>query len=330
MQIGCAAFRLSLHRKDIYRLKVMNTGHSHDHHHNHRHGHHHHHIDAINKIMIWAIVINLIYVAIEAGVGIYGDSLGLVSDAGHNLGDVFSLLLTLIGLKLANASANHKFTYGYQKSTILIALLNAVILLVAVGVIIVESINKLKHPEPIDGALVSWTAGVGIIVNGLTAWMLMKDQKHDLNIRGAFLHMAADTLVSLGVVAAGIVISLTGFVLIDPIISLVIAVIILISTWQMLKESLSLSIDGVPEGIDIDKLQTDLEALPHVKSIHHIHVWALSTTINAMTVHVVIDSRDHEDETLAAIKVIARNAGIEHPTTEIELTPCPHSHTFEL
>ena len=297
----------------------------------HSHHHHHHHpVETINKIMVWSIIINLLYVVIEAGVGIYGDSLGLVSDAGHNLGDVFSLVLTLIGFKLAHAAANHKFTYGYQKSTILIALLNAVILLVAVGIIIVESIRKIKHPEPIDGALVSWTAGIGIIVNGLTAWMLMKDQKHDLNIRGAFLHMAADTLVSFGVVIAGIIISLTGFVMIDPIISLVIAAVILVSTWHMLRESLSLSIDGVPEEIDVDRLKSDIESLPHVKSIHHIHVWALSTTLNAMTAHVVIDSRENEDSALAAIKQLAHEAGINHPTIQFETTPCEGCSTYAL
>ncbi|MBD5282213.1 MAG: cation transporter [Bacteroides sp.] len=297
----------------------------------HSHHHHHHHpVETINKIMVWSIIINLLYVIIEAGVGIYGDSLGLVSDAGHNLGDVFSLVLTLIGFKLAHAAANHKFTYGYQKSTILIALLNAVILLVAVGIIIVESIRKIKHPEPIDGALVSWTAGIGIIVNGLTAWMLMKDQKHDLNIRGAFLHMAADTLVSFGVVIAGIIISLTGFVMIDPIISLVIAAVILVSTWHMLRESLSLSIDGVPEEIDVDRLKSDIESLPHVKSIHHIHVWALSTTLNAMTAHVVIDSRENEDSALTAIKQLAHEAGINHPTIQFETTPCEGCSTYAL
>lgn len=280
--------------------------------------------------MIWAIIINLLYVFIEAGVGIYGDSLGLVSDAGHNLGDVFSLVLTMIGFKLAQAEANHKFTYGYQKATILIAVLNAVILLVAVGVIIVESIRKIRHPEPIDGALVSWTAGVGIIINGLTAWMLMKDQKHDLNIRGAFLHMAADTLVSLGVVVAGIIISFTGFVLIDPIISLVIAAVILVSTWHMLRESLLLSIDGVPEDIDVDKLKSEIEKLPHVKSIHHIHVWALSTTLNAMTAHVVIDDRAYEDIALVAIKSLAKESGINHPTIEFEITPCQNADTYML
>ena len=295
--------------------------------HNH---HHHHHIETISRVLIWSIVINLLYVAIEAGIGIYGDSLGLVSDAGHNLGDVFSLILTLIGLKLAHAAANHRFTYGYQKSTILIALLNAVILLIAVGIIIIESIRRIQHPDPIDGAMVSWTAAVGIIVNGLTAWMLMKDQKHDLNIRGAFLHMAADTLVSLGVVIAGIIISLTGFVLIDPIISLVIAAVILLSTCRMLRESLSLSIDGVPEDIDVDRLKSDIENLPHVKSLHHIHVWALSTTLNAMTAHVVIDSCDNETSTLAAITALAHDAGINHPTIQFETTPCHSATTYEL
>ena len=308
-------------------IQTQNREHEHGHGHSH---HHHHHIETINKIMIWSIVINLLYVAIEAGVGIYGDSMGLISDAGHNLGDVFSLLLTLVGFKLAHAAANHRFTYGYQKATILIALLNAVILLVAVGIIIVESIHKIRHPEPVDGELVSWTAGVGIIVNGVTAWMLMKDQKHDLNIRGAFLHMASDTLVSLGVVIAGIIISFTGFVLIDPIISLVIAAIILVSTWQMLRESLYLSIDGVPEEIDVDKLKKDIEAVNHVKSLHHIHVWALSTTMNAMTAHVVIDNRENEDSTLSQIKELAHKAGIDHPTIEFETTPCAHESTYEL
>lgn len=304
----------------------------HDERHDH-HGHHHHHhheIKTINRIIVWSIIINLLYVFIEAGIGIYGDSLGLISDAGHNLGDVFSLLLTLIGFKLAQAVANKHFTYGYQKGTILISMLNAVILLVAVGIIIVESINKIRHPEPIDGALVSWTAGIGIIVNGVSAWLLMKDQKHDLNIRGAFLHMAADTLVSLGVVIAGVVISLTGFVLIDPIISIVIAVIILISTWNMLKESLNLSIDGVPEGIDVDELKSRIESLPDVRSLHHIHVWALSTTTNAMTAHVVIDDRRNEDKILSDIKHIANEFGISHPTIECETKECEHCATYEL
>ena len=301
--------------------------HEHNHTHDH-HGHHHHTFTRVSKVLIWGIVLNLLYVLIEGGVGVYAHSMGLVSDAGHNLSDVFSLLLTLVGIKLALAHANKRFTYGYQKATILISLLNAIILLVAVGVIIVESIRKFTHPEPIDGDIVSWTAGIGIVINGVTAWLLMKDQKEDLNVRGAFLHMAADTLVSVGVVIAGIIITFTDWVLIDPIISLLIAILILVSTWNMLKETLRLSIDGVPEGIDIDNLKSEIENIPHVRSIHHLHVWALSTTINAMTIHVLIDSRDNEDEVKQLIKTCAKESGITHPTIEFETTPCGWEHTY--
>lgn len=304
-------------------------GHHHGHYIEHNHAHHHHqHFTRVSKVLIWGSILNLLYVIIEGGVGIYAGSMGLVSDAGHNLSDVFSLVLTLIGIKLASAHANSHFTYGYQKATIMISLLNAIILLIAVGVIIVESIRKFSHPEPIDGDIVSWTAGIGIVINGATAWLLMKDQKEDLNVRGAFLHMAADTLVSVGVVVAGVVISLTGWVMIDPIISLLIALLILISTWSMLRETLRLSIDGVPEGIDVEKLKTGIESLPHVKSIHHIHVWALSTTLNAMTLHVLIDSRDNEDEVKKQIKDFAADTGISHPTIEVETTPCGWESTY--
>lgn len=299
-------------------------------HHHHGHLHHHHAPKTITKIMIWSIVLNLLYVIVEAGVGIYGDSMGLISDAGHNLSDVFSLVLTLIGLKLVNAAANERYTYGYQKSTILISLLNAVILLVAVGVIVVESIRKIRYPEPVDGHLVVWTAGAGIVINGLTAWLLMKDQKHDLNIRGAFLHMAADTLVSLGVVISGIIINISGFVLVDPIVSLIIAAVILVSTWNMLRESLSLSIDGVPEDVDIHKLTSEIGKLPDVMEIHHIHVWALSTTTNAMTAHVIINSRDNEDAVLEQIKELAVSCGVTHTTIEVETSSCGCDKLFEL
>lgn len=301
----------------------------HNHKHSHRaHHHHEHSFTKVSKVLVGGIILNLLYVIIEGGMGIYAGSMGLVSDAGHNLSDVFSLVLTLIGIKLVLAHANSRFTYGYQKATILISLLNAIILLIAIGAIVVESIRKFSHPEPIDGDIVSWTAGIGILINGLTAWMLMKDQKEDLNIRGAFLHMAADTLVSVGVVIAGIVIAMTGWVMIDPIISLVIAVLILISTWRMLKETLKLSIDGVPEGIDAEKLKDEIELLPHVRSIHHVHVWALSTSVNAMTLHAVIDNREYEEEVKNAIKRLAASTGITHPTIEIETTECGWKSTY--
>ncbi|MDE6811253.1 MAG: cation diffusion facilitator family transporter [Muribaculaceae bacterium] len=298
-------------------------------HHNNLHHHHAHNFSRVNKVLIWGIVLNTIYVIAEGSIGIFSNSMGLVSDAGHNLSDVFSLLLTLVGVKLSLAAANRRFTYGYQKATILISLLNAIIILVAVGIIIVESINKFSHPEHIDGAVVSWTAGIGIIINGVTAWLLMKDQRKDLNIRGAFLHMAADTLVSVGVVIAGLIITFTGWTMIDPIISLIIAMLIMISTWSMLKETLYLAIDAVPDGIDINSLMMQISSINHVISIHHIHVWALSTTVNAMTLHVVIDALENEDHVKKEIHKIALNNSISHPTVEFETTPCSNCGSFQ-
>lgn len=302
----------------------------HEHHEHHHHGHHHHHhaFDKVSKVLVWGIVLNLLYVCLEGVTGILSHSMGLVSDAGHNLSDVFSLVLTLVGIKLALASSNSRYTYGYQKATILISLLNAVILLVAVGVIVVESIRKFSHPQPIDGEIVSWTAGIGIVINGVTAWLLMRDQKEDLNIRGAFLHMAADTLVSVGVVVAGIIITYTGWVMIDPIISLVIAALILVSTWGMLRETLRLSVDGVPEGVDIKRLEERLRGIEGVSSIHHLHVWPLSTTVNAMTLHVLTPDRSRESELIRAVKEAAAEEGVSHSTVEVETTPCGCNELF--
>ena len=178
----------------------------------HSHVHEHNHtLTSLNSIFIVCIIINLLFVIIEAGAGFIFNSLGLLSDAGHNLSDVFSLLLSLFAFRMSKHRSTEHFTYGYKKSTVLVSLLNAIILLIAVGAIIIESIYKLKQPEQVSGAAVSWTAGIGILVNGVTAWLLMKNQKHDLNVRGAFLHMAMDTLVSVGVVISGIIIMLTGF-----------------------------------------------------------------------------------------------------------------------
>ena len=247
---------------------------------NHDHGHHHHvrQITSLNGIYILSITLNLLYVAVEAGIGFWSNSLGLLSDAGHNLSDVFSLLLAMIAFRLSSSHSTRKFTYGYKKSSVLISLLNAIILLVAIGAIFIESIRKFSSPEEVNGAAVSWTAGIGIIVNGLTAWLLMKQQKHDINTRGAFLHMAADTLVSAGVVVSGVVISLTGWSVIDPIVSIAIVGVILVSTWKLLAESLRMSIDAVPEGIDINEIEKMMSSVPGVADVHHLHIWPISTT----------------------------------------------------
>lgn len=284
-------------------------------------GHEHNHvhkIDSLNGIFIVSIVLNITFVAVEAIVGFWQNSLGLISDAGHNLSDVFSLVLAMIAFRLAKVHSSRKFTYGYKKSTVLISLLNAIILLVAVGAIVVESIHKFSNPSPINGAAVTWTAGVGILINGLTTWLLMRNQKHDLNVRGAFLHMAADTLVSVGVLVSGIIISVTGFSSIDPIVSLVIAAVILVSTWSLLSESLRLSLDGTPKGIDMDKVEKTLSGEKGVKDVHHVHVWAISTTEVALTAHLVLAPDADAESVKNAAKHGLADIGISHATLETE------------
>ena len=294
---------------------------SHEHHEHHEH-HHHHHVVADNGQMrkvLWAsIILNLLFVAVEAGVGLWQNSLSLLSDAGHNLSDVFSLVLVVVGLHLVKVHSNEHYTYGYKKSTILISLANALLLLVAVGVIVAESVHKLREPAPIDGAVISWTAGVGILINGLTTLLLMRGQKGDLNIRGAFLHMAADTLVSIGVVISGIIIKHTGWFIIDPIISIVIAVVILISTWDLLRDSMRLALDGVPEGIEVEEVAQMMRDTEHVTDVHHLHIWAMSTTENALTAHVVIDDEGEASTVRKGLKEALRAQGITHATIEIE------------
>ena len=290
---------------------------SHEHHH-----HHHHHVAADNgqmrKILWTAIILNLLFVGVEAGMGLWQNSLSLLSDAGHNLSDVFSLVLVVVGLHLVQLHSNEHYTYGYKKSTILISLANALLLLLAVGVILAESVHKLRNPAAIDGAVISWTAGVGILINGLTTLLLMRGQKGDINIRGAFLHMAADTLVSIGVVISGLVISHTGWFIIDPIISIVIAIVILVSTWELLRDSMRLALDGVPEGIETEEVTQAMQDTAHVTDVHHLHIWAMSTTENALTAHVVIDDEHEATSVRKALKDTLREHGITHATIEIE------------
>ena len=285
------------------------------------HHHHHHHTaqaQSLNGIFILSIILNGLFVLIEAGVGLWQNSLSLLSDAGHNLSDVFSLVLVLIAFRLAKVQRNERFTYGYRKSTILISLLNAVILLVAVGAIVIESFHKFSEPTVVNGIAVSWTAGIGILINGATALLLMRGQKSDLNVRGAFLHMAADTLVSVGVVISGIVIHYTGWTVIDPIVSLIIAIVILISTWELLSDSLRLAVDGIPDGVELQEIEQLIKASAHVKDTHHIHVWAISTTETALTAHVVIDDLSCWPHVSEHLKHTLSEHGISHATLEPE------------
>ena len=282
------------------------------------HHEHNHQLTSLNKAFIIGITLNIAFVIVEFGVGFYYNSLGLLSDAGHNLGDVASLVLAMLAFRLQKVHPNSRYTYGYKKSTILVSLLNAVILLVAVGIIIAESVDKLFHPVSVDGSAIAWTAGVGVVINALTAWLFMKDKDKDLNVKGAYLHMAADALVSVGVVVSGIIITYTGWSIIDPIIGLGIAVIIIVSTWGLLHDSLRLSLDGVPVGIDAQKIQQLIMEQPGVENCHHLHIWALSTTETALTAHIVIDNITQLEEVKQHIKEALEEAGIHHATLEFE------------
>lgn len=295
---------------------------SHEHHHSHAHDHHAHEITNLNKAFIIGIVLNAGFVVAEFIAGFWYNSLGLISDAGHNLGDVASLVLAMLAFRLAKVHSNSKYTYGYKKSTVLVSLLNAVILLVAVGFILTESIEKLFHPRPVDGDAVAWVAGVGVVINAITAWLFMKDKERDLNVKGAYLHMAADALVSVGVVVSGIIIMHTGWYIIDPLIGIAIAIIIVVSTWGLLRDSLRLSLDGVPSGISYDQIGEVISHTSGVLSFHHMHIWALSTTENALTVHIVLRDMKEMEALKCKLKDELREAGISHATLEFEHPEC--------
>lgn len=284
----------------------------------HEHHHHDHTVTSLNKAFIWGIALNVGFVIVEFAVGLYYGSMGLLSDAGHNLSDVAGLLLAMLAFRLAQARATPKYTYGYKKSTVLISLLNSVILLIAVGVIVAESIGRMIHPEPVVGGAIAWTAGVGVVINGFTAWLFVKDKDRDLNVKGAYLHMAADALVSVGVLVSGLVISWTGWTIVDPIVGLVVAGVIVASVWSLTRDSLRLSLDGVPGGIDVAEIERTMTAVPGVRAVHHIHVWAISTTENALTAHVVLDSLSRMEEVKHALKELLEHAGIPHATLEFE------------
>lgn len=288
----------------------------------HEHSHQQSHTinaESLNKAFIIGIVLNLAFVVIEFAAGFWFDSLALLSDAGHNLSDVVSLVLALLAFRLAKVKANERYTYGYKKSTILVSLLNAVILLVAVGAIVIESIHKLSNPAVVPGGAIAWVAGVGVLINAFTAFLFMKDKEKDLNVKGAYLHMAADALVSVGVLVAGIVISRTGWYIIDPIIGLIVAVVILISTWNLLHDSLRLTLDGVPTSIDSQKVVKAIRALPGVDDVHHIHIWAISTTENALTAHIVLKQAEDMQEVKHLIRHRLEDFGIGHATLEFEV-----------
>ncbi len=289
----------------------------------HEHHHHHHHPtltydQTTGRNFILGIVLNLAFVLIEAGAGLWLGSLALLSDAGHNLSDVFSLLLALLAFRMMRIQPSQKYTYGYKRMTILVSLVNALLLFVAVAAILWSSVEKILHPSPVQGDVVAWVAGIGILVNAFTAYLFFKGKDHDLNVKGAYLHMAADTLVSVGVLIAGVVIQLTGWYIVDPLIGIVVGVAILFSSWGLLRDSMTLTLDGVPRGIDPKKVKQTMLDQKGVIGVHHLHIWALSTTENALTAHVVVDDLAEEKEIKHAVKDALTGVGIQHATLELE------------
>ncbi|MGD8926288.1 MAG: cation diffusion facilitator family transporter [Thioalkalispiraceae bacterium] len=284
--------------------------------------HHHHHDHAptsYNRAFAIGVGLNLVFVAIEAGYGVYSGSLALIADAGHNLSDVVSLLLAWGANVLATKAATEKHTYGFRKATVMASLASAILLMVVLGGISWEAITRLLNPTPVVGPTVIIVAAIGVVINTVTALLFVKGQKHDLNLRGAFLHMTADAAVSLGVVVAGIFITLKGTQWIDPVISFVIVVVIFIGTWGLFRESINYAIDAVPKSIDIHAIKQYFASLEKVVSIHDLHVWPLSTTQVALTVHVVVIGDQIDDKFLLNIQQHLHDRfGIEHATIQVE------------
>ena len=297
----------------------------------HAHAHHHHHAPASHdRAFALGIGLNLAYVALETGFGLYAGSLALVADAGHNLSDVLGLALAWGAAWLTRREPTPRRTYGLRRSSILAALANAMLLLLAIGAIALEAVRRLQTPEPVATGIVFWVAGIGVLVNGGTALMFMRGRAHDLNIQGAFLHMAADAGITVGVMAAALLIGRTGWLWIDPAVSLAIALVILIGTWGLLRDSVDLALDAVPRGIDPAEVAGFLAGQPGVSEIHDLHIWAMSTTETALTVHLVLPQAALDDGLLVRLRhELHDRFAIQHATIQVETgdpaAPCPQA-----
>jgi len=280
---------------------------------------HHHEPSNYNRAFAIGVTLNLGFVIIEATYGFIAESIALIADAGHNFSDVISLLLAWGASLLASKKPTKKRTYGFRKVTIIASLVSAILLLIALGGIAWEAIGTFRDPKAVNSTIVIIVAGIGVVINTATALLFISGQAHDLNIKGAYLHMAADAAVSLGVVIAGAVIMVTGWLWIDPTISLLIVAIILLGTWGLLRDSVNLAIDAVPEGINVTKIEDYLLNLENVSNIHDLHVWALSTRDTALTVHLIVKDKSIDNNFLANVtEELAKSFGIEHATIQIE------------
>lgn len=281
--------------------------------------HHHHAAPDYNRAFAAGVVLNLGFVIVEVVFGVLSDSLALLTDAGHNLSDVLGLLLAWGAAALARKRPSARRTYGFSRATIIASLFSGLLLMGAVGAIGWEAVSRLMEPAQPAGKTIMIVAAVGVVINTATALFFFSGKDHDLNIRGAFLHMAADAAVSLGVVASGALIFYLGYNWIDPVISLVIAAVILLSTWGLLRDSLNLAVDAVPRNVDPEAVREYLSALPGVREVHDLHIWAMSTTDTALTAHVVMDAFPDSDHYLDEVaRVLKERFSINHPTIQLE------------
>lgn len=293
--------------------------HGHSHGHSHAGGHHHHAPANMGRAFAIGVILNTAFVAAEVTAGLWTGSLALLADAGHNLSDVLSLLLAWGATILAKRAPAGRRTYGLRKATILASLANAILLLVAVGAIASEAVRRFSEPASIDSNIVMLTASLGVLINGATAMLFMRGSHDDLNVRGAFLHMAADAGVSLAVVAGAFIMAQTGLLWVDPVLSLLIAAVIVLGTWGLLRDSADLAMDAAPRGIDVEAVRKYLTGLPGVESVHDLHIWALSTTETAMTAHVLRPANAEADNFLhTACEGLERRFKIGHATLQVE------------
>ena len=296
----------------------MGTGHSHHGHDGHPGGHSHAPAD-FGRAFAIGITLNIVYILVEAGYGFAIGSMALLADAGHNLSDVLGLIIAWTGAALAKRPPSKRFTFGFRGSSILAALFNAALLLVAVGLIALEAIQRIVYPAPVAGGTIVLVAAIGIVINGATAMLFARGRKGDINIRGAYLHMAADAAVSAGVVIAGLLILWTGTSWIDPVTSLIIGLVILLSTWGLLKDSVKMSLAAVPDHIDGDEVRQMIAALRGVAQVHHLHIWNMSTTEIALTAHIVMPHGHPGDAFLRTLEQrLWNDFKIGHATIQIE------------
>jgi cobalt-zinc-cadmium efflux system protein len=293
--------------------------HGHDHAHGHGHGHHHPPPEQLTRAFAIGIGLNVAFVLVEFGFGLVADSLALIADAGHNLSDVLSLVLAWGAIRLARRDPTPHRTYGFRRGTILSSLISSILLLVAMGAIGWEALSRLREPAPVAGGVMIIVAAVGVVINGVTAWLFAAGRHGDINIRAAFLHMAGDALVSVGVVLGGIGVLLGGWLWLDPVISLVIVGVIVIGTWDVLTESLDMAFDAVPKNVDPHDVREYLQNLPGVAGIHDLHIWAMSTTETALTAHLVMPGTPVDDHFLRDVAgVLESRFRIAHTTLQVE------------